>query len=144
AAQRQQPTAAGAEFVPMTPHTRRDASLLPPAPAGAGPGQRLASVRGGMCVAPLPGRPGGGGADESVVMWVGGADHVAVIPRVACFWDAQERRSRSAAGGGVNLFSGAPPTRMVPLDGLAAGLMGERCAGVGAVAVSSRHPHRGG
>ncbi|KAF6822381.1 hypothetical protein CPLU01_12063 [Colletotrichum plurivorum] len=113
------------EFVPMTPHTRRDvvASL-----STAGSLERLVSTRGGIFVTALPGN-GSGSADESVVLWIGGLDNVSVIPAVSRFWDSQLRRS---SGGGVNLFSGTTPTKMIRLHDLSTGLLGERCCGVGA------------
>ncbi|KAF6822580.1 hypothetical protein CMUS01_11031 [Colletotrichum musicola] len=113
------------EFVPMTPHTRRDvvASL-----STAGSLERLVSTRGGIVVTALPGN-GSGSADESVVLWIGGLDNVSVIPAVSRFWDSQLRRS---SGGGVNLFSGTTPTKMIRLHDLSTGLLGERCCGVGA------------
>lgn len=119
------------EFVPMTPHTRRDAQ----AAAMGGGVEKLAAVKGGVAVLraqPLRATAAAAGTDESAVLWIGGADPiVAVIPAVSRFWDAQLRRG---AGGGVNLFSGAQPTRMVRLADLGAGLLGERCMGVEAVA----------
>ncbi|TDZ36895.1 Nucleoporin NUP37 [Colletotrichum spinosum] len=113
------------DFVPMTPHTRRDvaASL-----STAGSLERLVSTKGGITVTPLPGS-GSGSADESVVLWIGGLDNVSVIPAVSRFWDAQLRRG---SGGGVNLFSGTTPTKMIRLHDLSTGLLGERCCGVGA------------
>ncbi len=111
------------EFVPMTPHSRRDALATSYGP------ERLATVKGGIVVTPLPTKTTMVG-DESVSLWIGGAEHVFVIPGVLKFWDAQVRRG---AGGGVNIFSGAQPTRMVRLSDLGAGLMGERCVGVGAI-----------
>lgn len=113
----------GSDFVPMTPHSRRDALA-----ASHGP-ERLASVKGGIVVTSVPASTTTT-ADESVALWIGGAEHVFVIPGVLKFWDAQIRKG---AGGGVNLFSGAQPTRMVRLNDLSVGLMGERCTGVGAV-----------
>ncbi|KAI1493805.1 hypothetical protein F5X96DRAFT_119250 [Biscogniauxia mediterranea] len=112
-----------AEFVPLTPHSRRDALAI------AGGPERLASVKGGITVTPLLASTTTT-ADESVTLWIGGADHVFVIPGVLKFWDAQIRKG---AGGGVNLFSGAQPTRMVRLSDLVVGLMGERCTGVNAI-----------
>ncbi|KAK2004028.1 hypothetical protein LX36DRAFT_706678 [Colletotrichum falcatum] len=114
-----------AEFVPLTPHSRRDAAA---SLSAAGSLERLASVRGGITVTPLPGS-GSGSADESAVLWIGGLDNVSVIPAVSRFWDAQLRRS---SGGGVNLFSGTTPTRMIRLQDLSTGLLGERCCGVSA------------
>ncbi|KAI0409340.1 hypothetical protein F4802DRAFT_244803 [Xylaria palmicola] len=111
------------EFVPMTPHSRRDAFS-----ASSGP-ERLAIVSGGVVVTPLPANATTT-ADESITLWIGSSDHVFTIPRLLKFWDAQIRRS---AGGGVNLFSGAQPTRMIRLSDLPVGLMGERCTGVGAI-----------
>ncbi|KAI0165163.1 hypothetical protein GGR52DRAFT_97496 [Hypoxylon sp. FL1284] len=113
----------GSDFVPMTPHSRRDALA-----ASFGP-ERLASVKGGIVVTSVP-ASATSTADESVALWIGGAEHVFVIPGVLKFWDAQIRKG---AGGGVNLFSGAQPTRMVRLNDLSVGLMGERCTGVGAI-----------
>ncbi|KAH6653239.1 hypothetical protein BKA67DRAFT_536925 [Truncatella angustata] len=120
----QRASGAGSDFVPMTPHSRREA----PISALHGP-ERLAAVQGGILVTPLPARATTT-ADESVVMWIGGAEHVVVIPGVLKFWEAQLRKG---VGGGVNLFSGAQPTRMVKLNDLVVGLMGERCVGVGAI-----------
>ncbi|KAI1161976.1 hypothetical protein F5B18DRAFT_625963 [Nemania serpens] len=111
------------EFVPMTPHSRRDAFASPSGP------ERLAIVRGGVVVTPLPAKTTTT-ADESLTLWIGSSDHVFTIPALLKFWDAQIRRS---AGGGVNLFSGAQPTRMIRLNDLSVGLMGERCIGVGAI-----------
>ncbi|KAI0838344.1 hypothetical protein F5Y06DRAFT_44681 [Hypoxylon sp. FL0890] len=113
----------GSDFVPMTPHSRRDALSTTNGP------ERLAPVKGGIVVTPLPASTTTTN-DESVALWIGGAEHVFVIPGVLKFWDAQIRRG---AGGGVNLFSGAQPTRMVRLSDLSVGLMGERCTGVGAI-----------
>lgn len=98
--------------------------------------ERLASVKGGVEVVQLPSSRGLVSVDESAVLWVTGTDTlVCVIPIVAKFWDTQIRRS---AGGGVNLFSGAQPSRMVRMTELNAGLLGERCCGVGAVPRSQR------
>lgn len=117
----------GAEFVPMTPHTRRDAAVS----AIAGGSEKLAAVRGGITIAQLLASHGAGSGDESAVLWLGGADPiVSVIPVISRFWDSQLRR---AVGGGVNLWSGAQPTRMIRLTDLGTGLLGERC--VGAVAI---------
>lgn len=113
------------EFVPMTPHSRRDAAATF---STAGSLERLVSVKGGIVVTPLPGS-GSGSADESVVLWIGGLDNVSVIPAVSRFWDSQLRRS---SGGGVNLFSGTTPTKMIRLHDLSTELLGERCCGVGA------------
>ncbi|KAI1812216.1 hypothetical protein GGS20DRAFT_42768 [Poronia punctata] len=111
------------DFVPMTPHTRRDAfsSLVGP--------ERLATVRGGVVVTPLP-ASATTTSDESVTLWIGSSDHVFTIPGLLKFWDAQIRKG---AGGGVNLFSGAQPTRMIRLTDLPVGLMGEACTGVSAI-----------
>ncbi|AEO68273.1 uncharacterized protein THITE_2117710 [Thermothielavioides terrestris NRRL 8126] len=121
----------GGEFVPMTPHTRRDAI----ASVVTGGPEKLASVRGGITVARLPSH-GAGTGEESAVLWLGGADPiVSVIPVISRFWDSQLRR---AVGGGVNLWSGAQPTRMIRLTDLGAGLLGERCTGAAAVPKPSR------
>ncbi|KAI0517809.1 hypothetical protein F5B22DRAFT_101076 [Xylaria bambusicola] len=111
------------EFVPMTPHSRRDAFSNTSGP------ERLATVSGGVVVTPLPSSTTTT-ADENVTLWIGSLDHVFTIPGLFKFWDAQIRKS---AGGGVNLFSGAQPTRMIRLNDLSVGLMGERCTQVGAI-----------
>ncbi|KAK8113796.1 uncharacterized protein PG998_001712 [Apiospora kogelbergensis] len=114
---------AGGDFVPMTPHSRREALST-----FSGP-DRLFSVTGGIAVMPIPAQATTT-ADESAVLWIGGSEHVLVIPGILKFWDAQLRKG---VGGGVNLFSGAQPTRMVRLSDLAVGLMGERCTDVAAI-----------
>ncbi|KAI4595733.1 hypothetical protein KJ359_006724 [Pestalotiopsis sp. 9143b] len=119
----QRASGASSDFVPMTPHTRREATISVSVP------QPAAAVQGGILVAPLPARATTT-SDESAVLWIGGAEHVVVIPGVLKFWEAQLRKG---VGGGVNLFSGAQPTRMVKLTDLIVGLMGERCVGVGAI-----------
>ncbi|KAL2151135.1 hypothetical protein VTH82DRAFT_6233 [Thermothelomyces myriococcoides] len=92
--------------------------------------KRLATVRGGIAVAQLAAQ-GTGPGEESAVLWIGGTDPVvSVIPVISRFWDSQLRR---AAGGGVNLWSGAQPTRMIRLTDLGAGLLGERCTGAVAI-----------
>jgi hypothetical protein len=120
---------------PMTPHTRRDAAA---SLASAATPERLATVNGGIVVTGLPVSGAPSGADESVVLWVGGLDHVCVIPGISRFWDMQIRKG---AGGGVNLFSGAQPTRMIRLHDLNTGLLGERCCGVGAVVNFEKQKH---
>ncbi|GAB1317856.1 Nucleoporin Nup37 [Madurella fahalii] len=116
----------GGDFVPMTPHTRRDAITS----AITGGSEKLAAVRGGIAVAQLSAQ-GTGPGEESAVLWLGGADPiVSVIPVISRFWDSQLRR---AVGGGVNLWSGAQPTRMIRLTDLATGLLGERCTGAAAI-----------
>lgn len=126
----------GGEFVPMTPHTRRDAL----AASIAGGVEKLAAVKGGIAIQraqPLRATGAPASTDESAVLWIGGADPiVAVIPAMSRFWDAQLRRG---SGGGVNLFSGAQPTRMIRLADLGAGLLGERCTGVEAMVRGSKH-----
>ncbi|KAK0712701.1 hypothetical protein B0T26DRAFT_677127 [Lasiosphaeria miniovina] len=120
------------EFVPMTPHTRRDAI----AASMIGGSEKLAAVRGGIHVAKLAPRRGAEPGDESAILWLGGADPiVSVIPVISRFWDAQLRR---AGGGGVNLWSGAQPTRMIRLADLSVGLLGERCTGAIAIPKQSR------
>ncbi|KAI0205966.1 hypothetical protein F4808DRAFT_186717 [Astrocystis sublimbata] len=121
ASQRMSGTAS--EFVPMTPHSRRDALA-----SSSGP-ERLSLVSGGVIVTPLPAGTSTT-ADENVTLWIGSSDHVFTIPGLLKFWDAQIRKG---SGGGVNLFSGAQPTRMIRLSDLSVGLMGERCTGVGAI-----------
>ncbi|KAI8945540.1 hypothetical protein F4801DRAFT_124162 [Xylaria longipes] len=119
----QRASGSASEFVPMTPHSRRDAFSSPSGP------ERLAVVSGGVVVTPLPASTTTT-ADESVTLWIGSSDHVFTIPGLLKFWDAQIRKG---SGGGVNLFSGAQPTRMIRLSDLSVGLMGERCTGVGAI-----------
>ena len=120
------------EFAPMSPQSRRQATASLSSIASL---DRLATNHGGVKVMALP---SGGKAlqDESVALWIGGLEHVCVIPGVARFWDSQLRKG---AGGGVNLFSGAQPTRMVKLLDLATGLLGERCCGVGLAADRTKH-----
>ncbi|KAH6847654.1 hypothetical protein B0I37DRAFT_354373 [Chaetomium sp. MPI-CAGE-AT-0009] len=126
------PGSAG-EFVPMTPHTRRDA-IVSAVTSGS---ERLATVRGGVTVARLTPQ-GTDPGDESAVLWLGGTDPiVSVIPVISRFWDSQLRR---AVGGGVNLWSGAQPTRMLRLTDLGAGLLGERCTGAAAIPKASGIP----
>ncbi|CAK7214305.1 hypothetical protein SEUCBS140593_002143 [Sporothrix eucalyptigena] len=116
------------DFVPMTPHTRRDAL----AASFAGGVERLVATPGGVEVVQQRSLRGTAAGKETVVLWLGGSDYtVAVIPDVSRFWDSQLRRT---SGGGVNLFSGARPTRMVRIHDLGASLQGERCCG--AVTVS--------
>ncbi|RDA84970.1 hypothetical protein CP532_3878 [Ophiocordyceps camponoti-leonardi (nom. inval.)] len=112
------------EFAPMTPHTRRQATA---SLGSAGTLDRLSSVHGGIRTVALP-MTGRSVQDESLVLWIGSQEHVCVIPAVSKFWDSQLRRGH---GGGVNLFSGAQPTKMVKLLDLSTGLMGERCCGAG-------------
>ncbi|KAH6896841.1 hypothetical protein B0T10DRAFT_165832 [Thelonectria olida] len=110
------------EFAPMTPHTRRQATA---SLSSAITLDRLATIRGGIKVTPLP-TAGNAVQDESLVLWVGGLDHVCVIPLVSRFWESQVRKG---AGPG-DLFSNTQPTRMVRLLDLSTGLLGERCVGV--------------
>ncbi|KAF4460344.1 Nucleoporin NUP37 [Fusarium albosuccineum] len=114
------------EFAPMTPHTRRQATA---SLSSAITLDRLATIRGGIKVAALP-TSGNAIQDETVVLWVGGLEHVCVIPGISRFWDSQLRKGSAT---GVDLFSGAQPTRMVKLLDLSTGLLGERCCGVGLV-----------
>ncbi|KAF5623681.1 nucleoporin NUP37 [Fusarium tjaetaba] len=112
------------DFAPMTPHTRRQATA---SLSSAITLDRLATIRGGIKVLSLP-SSGSAIQDETVVLWVGGLEHVCVIPGVTRFWDSQLRR---AAGTGGDIFSGAQPVKMIKLMDLATGLLGERCCGVG-------------
>ncbi|KAJ1325878.1 Nucleoporin NUP37 [Microdochium nivale] len=107
-------------FVPMTPHTRREALNTAYGP------ERLVAVKGGVTVISLPSTTTTT-SDESIILWIGGSESVFAIPGVLKFWEAQSRQGSSA---GVNLFGGAQPTRMLRLTELGAGLMGERCTGV--------------
>jgi len=111
------------EFVPMTPHTRRDAI----ATSIAGGSEKLAAVRGGISITRHAQTKATSRGDESAILYLGGADPlVSVIPNISRFWDSQLRR---ATGGGVNLWSGAQPARMIRLTDLSTGLLGERCTG---------------
>ncbi|KAM0246906.1 hypothetical protein ACHAQJ_010045 [Trichoderma viride] len=121
------------EFAPMTPHTRKQAAASLTTAASL---DRLFAVHGGVKVIGLPSTPGKALQDESLALWIGGLEHVCVIPGVLRFWDSQLRRG---SGGGVNLFSGAQPTRMVKLVDLTTGLLGERCCGVGLIPDSSKN-----
>ena len=125
------------EFAPMTPHTRRQAAA---SLSSAGTPDRLAAVRGGVRTIVLPSK-GKTLQEESLVLWVGGLEHVCVIPAISGFWDSQLRKG---SGGGVNLFSGAQPTRMVKLSDLSTGLLGERCCGVDLVATSAKNGTQSG
>lgn len=119
------------EFAPMTPHTRRQvASTL----GSAATQDRLAAMHGGVRVTALP-SAGNTVQDESLALWLGGYEHVCVIPGVSRFWDSQLRKGPS---GGVNLFSGAQPTRMVKLHDISTGLLGERCCGVSLISEPSQ------
>ncbi|OAA65289.1 WD40 repeat-like-containing domain protein [Niveomyces insectorum RCEF 264] len=136
---------ADGDFVPMTPHTRRDVL----ASTFGGSVDRLVAIRGGVEVvrqhqqhSSRSSTPG----SESAVLWIGGADYVvAVIPDVARFWDAQLQRSSGGNSGvGIGLFNGARQTRMHRLLDLNASLLGERCCGVSAAARLAQHaPSRG-
>lgn len=123
------------EFAPMTPHTRKQAAASLTTTTAASL-DRLFAVHGGVKVIGLPYTPGKALQDESLALWIGGLEHVCVIPGVLRFWDSQLRRG---SGGGVNLFSGAQPTRMVKLVDLTTGLLGERCCGVGLIPDSSKN-----
>ncbi len=119
------------EFMPMTPHTRRDvlATVF-----GAGV-ERLVSTVGGVEVIAQRTLRGSAAGKESVVLWLGGADYtVAVIPDVSRFWDSQLRRASGGVGGDGAMFSGARPTRIMRVQDLQASLKGERCCGAAAVA----------
>ncbi|KAK3317670.1 hypothetical protein B0T19DRAFT_295753 [Cercophora scortea] len=132
------PAASGSDgqFVPMTPHTRRDAI----AASITGGSEKLAAVRGGITITQTTPPRGADAGDESAVLWLGGADPVvSVIPVISRFWESQLRR---AIGGGVNLWSGTQPTRMIRLTDLGAGLLGERCTGAAAVLKPGRSSPR--
>ncbi|KAH0529635.1 hypothetical protein TsFJ059_004355 [Trichoderma semiorbis] len=123
------------EFAPMTPHTRKQAAASLTSTTAASV-DRLFAVRGGVKSIGLPYTPGKALQDESLALWIGGLENVCVIPGVLRFWDSQLRRG---SGGGVNLFSGAQPTRMLKLVDLSTGLLGERCCGVGLIPDSSKN-----
>lgn len=111
------------QFAPMTPGTRSQASVPLISSSSA---DRLATVKGGVAVFPLP-ATGSAQPDESVALWVGTQEHVAVIPGICRFWETQLRKG---TGKLANPFSGAQPTTMVKLRDLSLGLLGERCCGV--------------
>lgn len=119
------------EFAPMTPHTRRQAT----ASLGTAAGQdRLATVHGSINVTVLPGA-GQALPDEAVAFWMGGLDHVCVIPAMSRFWESQLRKGN---GGGANAFGNIQPTRIFKLQELSIGLLGDRCCGIGLVAKGSK------
>ncbi|KAH6997238.1 hypothetical protein EDB80DRAFT_727421 [Ilyonectria destructans] len=120
------------DFAPMTPHTRRQATA---SLSSAMTLDRLATIRGGVKVTPLP-TNGNAVQEESLALWVGGLDHVCIIPGVSRFWESQLRKG---AGTGVDLFSSAQPTRMIKLLDLSTGLLGERCCGVGLAVDALKH-----
>jgi hypothetical protein len=126
-----QKDAPSGEFAPMTPHTRRQATA---AISSITTADRLATIHGGIKVIPLP--PSDKAvSDESLALWVGGHEHVAVVPGIARFWESQLRKGST---GNTNIFSGGQPTKMVKLHDLATGLLGERCCGLALLAGSSR------
>ncbi|KAK4446503.1 nucleoporin NUP37 [Podospora aff. communis PSN243] len=133
-AMQKSPAAPGSgEFVPMTPHTRRDAI----ATSITGGSDKLAAVRGGIDVTRHVQSHGTGPGDESAILWLGGADPiVSVVPVVSRFWESQMRR----ASGGANIWSGSSPTRMIRLTELGAGLLGERCTGAVGIPKPGRTP----
>ncbi|KAH7263485.1 hypothetical protein BKA59DRAFT_388097 [Fusarium tricinctum] len=112
------------DFAPMTPHTRRQATA---SLSSAMALDRLATVRGGIKVLSLP-SSGSAIQDETVVLWVGGLEHVCVIPGISRFWDSELRKTAGTSG---DIFSGAQPIKMIKLLDLTTGLLGERCCGVG-------------
>ena len=127
-----QQTRSSTDFMPMTPHTRRDAAA---AISSAPTPEKLAAVKGGITVVSLPVR-GSLQPDESAVLWVGGLEHVCVIPGISRFWDAQVKKGTGGVG---NMYGITHPTRMARILDLATGLMGERCCGVGAAVNFQRH-----
>ncbi|KAG6036004.1 hypothetical protein E4U19_003940 [Claviceps sp. Clav32 group G5] len=121
------------EFAPMTPHTRRQATA---SLSSATTLDRLSAVRGGLKVISQIPKAGKALQDESLVLWIGGSEHVCVIPAISKFWDSQLRKG--PGGGGVNLFNAGPqPTRIIKLPDPSTGLLGERCCGVTLLPVSS-------
>ncbi|EPE05151.1 hypothetical protein F503_03756 [Ophiostoma piceae UAMH 11346] len=119
------------DFVPMTPHTRRDALAVSFGTSGGA--ERLVATPGGVEVVQQRSLRGSTVGKETAVLWLGGADYiVGLIPDVDRFWDSQSRRA-SGGGGGGNLFSGTRPTRMIRLQDLNASLQGERCCGAAIV-----------
>lgn len=121
AAQQKEPQGGG--LAPMTPHTRRQASAALGSSASL---DRLSAMHGGVRAIELPSTMRAP-SDESIALWIGGLEHVCIIPSISRFWDSQLRKE---PGGGVNLFSGTQPSRMIKLADLSMGLLGERCCGV--------------
>lgn len=111
------------DFAPMTPHTRKQATA---SLSSTNTLERLAAVHGGVRTAAIPSLKKSS-QEEALVLWVGGLENVCVVPHVARFWESQLNKG---SGGGVNLFSGGLPTKMVKLADLATGLLGEPCCGV--------------
>lgn len=120
------------DFAPMTPHTRRQATA---SLSASNTLDRLATIKGGVKVLAQP-TSGNAIQDESVALWIGGLEHVCVIPEISRFWDSQARKGSS---NGANLFSGAQPTRMTKVFDLSTGLLGERCSGVALAIDSLKH-----
>ncbi|TQV92179.1 hypothetical protein V2A60_004474 [Cordyceps javanica] len=111
------------EFAPMTPHTRKQATA---SLSSTNTLDRLAAVRGGVQTTVIPTLKKSS-FDEALVLWIGSLEHVCVVPAVSRFWESQLNKG---SAGGVNLFSGSLPTRMIKLADLATGLLGEPCCGV--------------
>ncbi|KAJ4145821.1 hypothetical protein LMH87_004653 [Akanthomyces muscarius] len=118
------------EFAPMTPHTRKQATA---SLNSTNTLERLAAIHGGVRTAVIPSLKKAS-QDEALVLWVGGLEHVCVVPHVARFWDSQLNKG---SGGGVNLFSGGLPSKMTKLADLATGLLGEPCCGVDLIPAQS-------
>ncbi|KFA79064.1 hypothetical protein S40288_08152 [Stachybotrys chartarum IBT 40288] len=124
ATQQKQP-ASGA-FAPMTPHTRRQVAASLSSALSA---KSLAMVHGGIKVMAFP-STGKALMDETVALWVGGLEHVCVIPGISRFWESQLRKGATDTS---TVFSAAQPVRMIKLHNLDTGLLGESCRGVGLV-----------
>lgn len=120
------------EFAPMTPHTRKQATASLSATNTL---DRLATVHGGVRTAAIPSLKKSS-QDEALVLWVGSLEHVCVVPSIARFWESQ--LNKGASGGGVNLFSGGAPSRMIKLVDLATGLLGEPCCGVNLIPAANK------
>ncbi|OAA54228.1 WD40 repeat-like-containing domain protein [Cordyceps fumosorosea ARSEF 2679] len=119
----QQKEAQQGEFAPMTPHTRKQATA---SLSSTNTLDRLSSVHGGVRTTVIP-SPKKSSQEEALVLWLGGLEHVCVVPAVSRFWESQLNKGSTA---GVNLFSGGLPTRMIKLADLSTGLLGEPCRGV--------------
>lgn len=122
------------EFAPMTPHTRRQATATLKSVATL---DRLAAMHGGVKVTALPAY-GKALQPESLALWIGGLEHVCVIPNVSRFWESQLRKGSN----GANLFSGAQTTKMLKVHELSTGLLGEPCCGVGIIPAFSKDRNR--
>lgn len=123
------------DFAPMTPHTRRQANA---SLKSAATQDRLATMHGGVKVSALPAQ-GKALQSESLALWIGVLEHVCVIHNVSRFWESQLRKS---SGAGNNIFNSSQPAKMLKLQELSTGLLGEPCCGVGIIPYFGKHQQR--